>query len=49
MYATRETVYKEFSSRRWNFWIYIDGLRYTISERQFNVMIVQGAKIVIVK
>jgi hypothetical protein len=45
----RETVYKEFSSRRWNFWTYIDCLRYSISEKQFNIMVCQGAKIVVVK
>lgn len=45
----RETVYKEFSSARWNFWTYIDGIRYSISERQFSTMERQGAKVVIVK
>lgn len=45
----RETVYKEYSSRRWNYWTYVDGLRYSIGERQYNVMLKQGAKEVVVK
>jgi len=49
MYATRETVYREYSSARWNFWTYIDGIKYTISENQHNKMIRQGAKSVLVK
>jgi hypothetical protein len=44
-----ETVYKEFSSARWNFWTYIEGLRYSISAKNFETMVRQGAKVVVVK
>ena len=50
MYAIPyETVYREFSCRRWNRWTYVDGLRYSISARQFATMVRQGAKVVTVK
>ena len=45
----RETIYKEFSSNRWNFWTYVDGMRIFISERNFQLMKKQGAKVVNVK
>lgn len=45
----RETVYKEFSSARWNFWTYCDGIRHFISQKSFDQMIKQGAKCVVVK
>ena len=48
-HGERETVYKEFSSARWNFWTYIDGLRYSISAKQFALMECQGAKVVVVR
>jgi hypothetical protein len=49
MYATQETVYREYSSARWNYWTYVDGLRYPISQFQHDKMIYQGAKSVTVK
>lgn len=45
----RETVYREFSSARWNFWTYIDGLRYSIGKKMYDTMVRQGAKVVTVK
>lgn len=45
----RETVYKEYSSNRWNYWTYVEGIRYSITKHQFDIMIEQGAKIVVVK
>lgn len=45
----RETVYREFSSARWNFWTYVEGVRYPISKNGFNIMVQQGAKVVTVK
>lgn len=44
-----ETIYKEYSCARWNFWTYADGLRYSLTEKQFNKMLSQGCKQVIVK
>lgn len=40
-----ETVYREFSSARWN---YSDGTRISISREQFERMIKQGAKAILV-
>lgn len=48
MYATRETIYREYSSARWNFWTYDDGVRCTISKSLFDKMERQGAKVVTV-
>ena len=45
----RETIYREYSSARWNFWTYAEGLRYSISEKLFLTMERQGAKVVTVK
>lgn len=45
----REAVYKEYSSARWNYWTYIEGLRYSIGQKQYNTMLKQGAKEVVVK
>lgn len=45
----RETVYREYSSARWNYWTYIESIKYSISKRQYDVMINQGAKSVLVK
>ncbi len=44
-----ETIYREYSCAKWNFWTYVDGLKFSIGERQFNLMKRQGAKIVTVK
>ena len=49
MYATRETVYREFSCARWNYWTYVEGLRYSINRKQYELMVTQGAKSVLVK
>jgi hypothetical protein len=47
--ATRETIYKEYSSGRWSFWTYLEGIRWSISAEQFALMERQGAKCVVVK
>ena len=44
-----ETVYKEYSSARWNFWTYSEGRIIYISQKTFDLMVKQGAKIVIMK
>lgn len=46
---TNETVYTEYSCARWNYWTYVDGIRYSLTRRQYDVMVRQGAKIVTVK
>jgi hypothetical protein len=44
----RETVYREYSCARWNYWTYCDGSIVYISKREFDKMISQGAKLVTV-
>ena len=38
-----ETIYREYSCQRWNFWTYCDGIRYSLSATQFALMERQGA------
>jgi hypothetical protein len=45
----RETVYKEWSCHRWNYWTYADGQTIYISKNEYEKMIRQGAKVVHVK
>ena len=45
----RETVYREYSSARWNYWTYLEGIRYTITKKEYDLMVRQGAKEVLVK
>lgn len=45
----RETIYKEYSSARWNYWTYVEGIRYDIPAKQFGLMERQGAKVVVVR
>lgn len=45
----RETVYREYYSAVWNYWTYLEGRRWSINKRQYDIMIRQGAKEVIVK
>jgi hypothetical protein len=45
----RETVYREYSCARWNYWTYLEGRRYSISRKQYETYIRQGAKSVLVK
>jgi hypothetical protein len=47
--SNSETIYREFSCAKWNFWTYLEGVRIFITERQFILMLRQGAKIVTVK
>ena len=42
----RETIYKEFSSNRWNYWTNVEGRKINLSERNFLLMKDQGAKVV---
>jgi len=44
-----ETIYKERANGQWEHWTYSDGIKYRISQRQFDLMAGQGAKIVFVK
>lgn len=44
-----DTYYKEFSSNRWNYWTYSDGIRYSVSEKQALKAVSQGDKMVLVK
>ena len=44
-----ETVYKEFSNNRWNYWTYSDGYRVAMSKTQYEKMLRQGAKSVLIK
>jgi len=45
----KETVYKEFSGNKWNFYTYAEGRRLSISKKQYSTMVKQGAKEVIVE
>ena len=46
---TRDTVYKERANGRFEFWTYSDGRRVMISEVFAQLMLRQGAKLVISK
>ncbi len=45
----RETIYKEYSSSRWNYWTYVDGIRYSIGKKEYEKIENQGAKTVLVR
>lgn len=44
-----ETIYREYSNARWNYWTYAEGLRYPLSPARFALMQRQGCKVVTVK
>lgn len=39
-----ETVYREKSGGRWNYWTYAEGLRVMLSAAQYEKMMNQGAR-----
>lgn len=45
----QETIYKEYSGARWNYWTYSEGVKIPINLKQFSIMENQGAKVVNVK
>ena len=47
--SVRETIYCERANRQWEHWTYVDGIKYRIGKRQYDLMASQGAKIVFVK
>ena len=44
-----ETIYRERANGQWEYWTYVDGVKYRIGQRQYDLMARQGAKIVFVK